>query len=62
MTLQQLNDEYDNLKYTAEALENAMKKFKGTKNIENYLDYDVLYKARECVISSMNRFINKDWK
>ena len=56
MTLKQLNEEYGNLKFTAEALE------KGTKNVENYLNYDVLYKARECVISSMDRFINKDWK
>ena len=61
MTLKQLNDEYENLKQTAKALENAMKKFEGTENIENYLDYDILYKARECVISSMDRFINKDW-
>jgi hypothetical protein len=62
MTLKQLNDEYENLKQTTKALENAMKKFEGTENIENYLDYDILYKARECVISSMDRFINKDWK
>lgn len=62
MTLKQLNDEYENLKQTAKALENAMKKFEGTKNVENYLDYDVLYKARECVISAMDRFINRDWK
>lgn len=61
MTLKQLNEEYGNLKFTANALENAMKKFEGTKNVENYLDYDVLYKARECVLSSMDRFINKDW-
>lgn len=62
MTLKQLNDEYENLRQTAKALENAMKKFEGTKNIENYLNYDILYKARECVVSSMNRFINKDWQ
>lgn len=62
MTLDQLNEEYDYLKYTAKCLENAMKKFEGTNNKENYLDYDVLYKARECVISSMNWFKNKDWK
>ena len=62
MTLKQLNDEYENLKQTATALENAMKKFEGTKNVENYLDYDVLYKARECVVSSMVGFINRDWK
>jgi len=62
MTLQQMNEEYENLKQTAKALENAMKKFEGTNNIENYLDYDILYKARECVISSMNRFLNRDWK
>lgn len=62
MTLKQLNDEYENLKQTVKALELAMKKFEGTKNVENYLDYDVLYKARECVVSSMDRFINRDWK
>ena len=61
MTLKQLNDEYENLKQTAKALENAMKKFEGTKNEENYLEYDVLYKARECVVSAMDRFFNRDW-
>lgn len=62
MTLDQLNKEYKNLEDTARCLELAMNKFKGTENRENYLDYDVLYKARECVISEMNRFINRDWK
>ena len=62
MTLKEINDEYENLKQTVKALENAMKKFEGTKNAENYLDYKVLSKARECVISSMDRFINRDWK
>lgn len=62
MTLKELNEEYENLKQTAKALENAMNKFKGTTNVENYLDYDVLYKARECVVSTMDRFVNKDWK
>lgn len=62
MTLKQLNEEYENLKQTAKALENAMNKFKGTTNVENYLDYDVLYKAKECVVSAMDRFVNKDWK
>ena len=62
MTLKELNEEYGNLKMTADCLEKAMQKFKGTRNIENYLDYDVLYKARECVISAMDRFANRDWK
>lgn len=62
MTLEQLNQEYENLKQTAKVLGLAMKKFEGTKNVENYLDYDVLYKARECVISAMDRFVNRDWK
>lgn len=62
MTLDQLNKEYENLKYTAKRLELAMKKFEGTDNVENYLHYEVLQKARECVISSMDRFINRDWK
>ena len=61
MTLKQLNNEYENLKQTARRLELAMKKFEGTKNVENYLDYNALYKARECVLSEMNRFINRDW-
>ena len=61
MTLKELNEEYENLENTAKALKNAMKKFEGTKNVENYLDYGILYKARECVISSMDRFINRDW-
>lgn len=61
MTLKQLNDEYENLKQTARALGNAMKKFEGTKDVENYLDYEILYKARECVVSAMDRFINRDW-
>lgn len=62
MTLKELNEEYENLKLTARALESAMNKFKGTTNVENYLSYDILYKARECVISAMDRFANKDWK
>ena len=62
MTLKELNKEYDRLKLTADCLENAMKKFEGTENTENYLNYDVLYKARESVISTMCRFIERDWK
>lgn len=61
MTLKELNEEYGNLKLTADCLGKAMQKFKGTKDVENYLDYDVLYKARECVISAMDRFVNRDW-
>lgn len=62
MTLKELNEEYGNLKLTADCLEKAMQKFKGTSNIENHLDYDVLHKARECVVWAIDRFINKDWK
>lgn len=62
MTLKELNEEYENLKRTRDALTNAMKKFEGTRNIDNYLGYNTLYKARECVISAMDRFINRDWK
>ena len=61
MTLKEINDEYENLRLVAKQLELAMKKFEGTKNVENYLDYDALCKARECVIFSMDRFMNKDW-
>lgn len=62
MTLDELNKEYENLKLTAKSLEKAMEKFKGTTTVENYLSYETLYKARECVISVMNRFVNRDWK
>ena len=62
MTLGELNKEYENLKLTAKLLEKAMKKFEGTTTVENYLSYETLYKARECVISAMDRFINRDWK
>lgn len=62
MTLKQLNDKHTRLDWTAKALESAMKKFEGTKNAENYLNYDILHTARECVISEMDRFINRDWK
>ena len=40
MTLKELNEEYGNLKLTADCLEKAMQKFKGTNNIENHLDYN----------------------
>lgn len=62
MTLGELNDKYTQLKCTAENLEKAMKKFEGTNKVENYLGYETLYQARECVITELNRFINRDWK
>ena len=62
MTLKEINEEYENLKQVAKQLELAMKKFEGTKNVENYLDYDALYKARECVILAINNFENKQWQ
>ena len=40
----------------------AMKRFEGTNTIENYLDYSTLEIALECVVSEMDRFVNKDWK
>ncbi len=61
MTLKKLNERYDDLKRTRDCIEQAMKKFEGTNNIENYLDYSSLKIAHECVVSEMNRFINKDW-
>lgn len=61
MTLDKLNKRYDELKITRDCIEKAMKKFEGTDNIENYLGYKTLQIAHECVITEMNRFINKDW-
>ena len=62
MTLQQLNQRYDILDQTAKALGYAMKKFEGTKNVENYLGYETLAQARECVITEIQKFTNIDWK
>lgn len=62
MTLKELNKEYENLTATARALELAMKKFEGTENIDNYLNYDVLCKARECVLVTIDKFVSTDWK
>ena len=62
MTLQQLNQKYDILDQTAKALGYAMKKFEGTNNVENYLDYETLAQARECVIAEIKKFTNIDWK
>ena len=61
MTLDKLNKRYDDLKHTRDCLESAMKVFEGTNNIENYLGYESLRIAHECVVSEMNRFINRDW-
>lgn len=61
MTLNKLNERYNDLKHTRDCLEQAMKKFEGTNVIDNYLDYEVLRMAHECVVTEMNRFINKDW-
>ena len=62
MTLQQINKKHEELKDVANRLEKAMKKFEGTKNVENYLGYETLSIARECVISSMNKLVNYDWQ
>lgn len=61
MTLDKLNKKYDELKHTRDCIEQAMKKFEGTNNVENYLGYSTLKIAHECVVSEMNRFINRDW-
>ena len=61
MTLDKLNERYADLKHTRDCIEQAMKKFEGTNNIENYLGYSSLKIAHECVVSEMNRFINRDW-
>lgn len=49
MTLDELNKRYAELKHTSECLEQAMKKFEGTDDVENYLDYKMLRIAKECV-------------
>lgn len=61
MTLDELNKRYDDLKYTRDCIEQAMKKFAGTNNVENYLSYESLKIAYECVVTEMDRFINRDW-
>lgn len=61
MTLKEINNELKNLKYTEESLRQAMKKFEGTNNIENYLDYSSLSIALKCVRESMERLENKEW-
>ena len=53
---------YEKLKGTRDSLTLAMKQFEGTNRIENYLDYSTLKIALECVVSEMDRFVNKDWK
>lgn len=62
MTLYELQARYEQLKNTRDCIEKAMKKFEGTNNIENYLNYSSLKIAHECVVTEMNRFINRDWK
>lgn len=62
MTLNKLNKRYDDLKHTRDCIEQAMKKFEGTSNVENYLGYESLKIAHECVVTEMTRFINKDWQ
>lgn len=62
MILEELNKKYEKLKGTRDSLTLAMKRFEGTNRIENYLDYSTLKIALECVVSEMDRFVNKDWK
>lgn len=62
MKLKEINKEYENLKHTVACLEKAMEKFKGTNMVENYLSYNVLSTAKECVIVTIESFENKDWK
>ena len=62
MTLEELNKKYEKLKGTRDSLTLAMKQFEGTNRIENYLDYSTLKIALECVVSEMDRFVNKNWK
>lgn len=56
MTMDEINKKYAELKCTKLCIERAMEKFEGTNNIENYLSYDVLHIAHECVVSYMDRF------
>lgn len=62
MTLTEMNQKYENMRHTKNCLEKAMKKFEGTENVENYLSYETLSVAYECVSSAMDRFLNRDWK
>ena len=62
MTLKEINEEYENLKQVEKHLKFAIKKFEGTKDVENYLDYDILCKAIDCVILAINNFENKEWQ
>ena len=61
MTMDQINKRYEQLKYARDNIEHSMKKFEGTNKVENYLGYETLKIAHECVITEMNRFLNKDW-
>lgn len=62
MVLEELNKKYNNLKFVADTLKQSMKKFEGSVLVENYLDYETLKTARECVIAEINRFEKYDWQ
>lgn len=61
MTLYEINQRCDDLRYTRYCIEQAMKKFEGTNKVENYLGYESLKIAHECVVTEMDRFINRNW-
>ena len=61
MTMNQINKKYEQLKCAKDNVEQAMKKFEGTTKIENYLGYETLKIAHECIVTEMNRFVNRDW-
>lgn len=62
MTFSEINKRYNDLSYTKHCIEQAMKKFEGTNRIDNYLGYESLKIAHECVVVEMNSFLNRDWK
>ena len=67
MKLTELNNHLDYLKYTQRHLTLARRKFEENKNEgkfmrENYIDYDILTMAIECVEKEIERFENKDWQ
>ena len=54
--------DYENCENLTKQIAEKVKKFEGTNNVENYLGYESLKIAHECVVTEMNRFINRDWK
>lgn len=63
MTLKDINSRLNDLEHTRRCLYNARNKFDGNKNkVDNYLGYDNISIAIECVEAEIARFEAKDWK